>query len=119
MSDQLSDNERITRWMGHKKNSDGLYYIPEMSLGRNSSLFREDQILYDASWDWLMPVVQNIHRLWYENVDQYNTVPKHQRDWDNNGSRVIMLSITVSIQIAYKEVVEFIKWHESQETNKV
>lgn len=69
---------------------------------------------YDYDWNWLMPVIEKICNLWRENIDQHNTPPKDQREADMRFSKVGMLSIDCGIEAAYINVVEFIKWHNSQ-----
>lgn len=77
--------------------------------------FREDEggsdeLLFDKSWDWLMPVVEKIHKL---NDDSGNElIAKY--DEVNHDVDIFRLSIAAPKSIVYKGVVEFIKWYKQQ-----
>jgi hypothetical protein len=64
---------------------------------------------YDTSWDWLIPVIQKIDSMY--NMDQTSILE------DAIYSKVLTLSITVKIEDAYSEVVDFIKWYNQQSKN--
>lgn len=96
MEKQMTDNDLIADFIGDERQKFDWNY------------------LYDTSWDCLMPAIEKICKLWRENVDQYNTPPPEQREWDRQGSKVGMLSIDCGIKAAHIVVVGFIKWHNKQ-----
>lgn len=58
---------------------------------------------FDTSWDWLMPVIKKIGGMWSPDYSQRSMLIHHLLD----------LQLDVDIDVAYNEVVEFIKWHNS------
>lgn len=61
------DNELVAQYMGHNKNSDGIYSIPEhghpVKIGDTLHWvqeFRPNQLKYNSSFEWLMPVLDRI-----------------------------------------------------------
>lgn len=105
-----TENAIIAEFMGHHKDAVGLYLIPEMASGRHSQLFREDQVLYSISWDWLMPVVEKIAKMHSEKF-HYDPVEiaKGVFPEDNNYIDVICLPVSTPISQVHKAVVDFIK----------
>ena len=78
--------------MGIKQylDDDGEYYLPE-------------ELQYDKSWDWLMPVVEEIDHLEYESerLDKIEIAIK-----------------TRQINAVHNAVVEFIKWYNYEKLTK-
>ena len=58
---------------------------------------------YKYSWDWLMPVVENIQKLYEECMDYNNQMP------EDYYYKVLDKGISTPREIIYKAVVEFIK----------
>ena len=81
-----------------------------------------DYILkYHTSWDWLMPVVENIRGIENGDGGRYTFNWKDYKVWfskwqDGSGiiSECCMISGTTPIQAIYESVVEFIKWYNAQ-----
>lgn len=107
-----SDNELIAEFMGFK------YYA---DYGHHRDVYYEEAVIdpadpdfvqtphWNDSWDWLMPVVEKIHKLW----EQYPIV-----DWQNDKemfhfTEVVAIPVSEKIEVVYKAVVEFIKWYNS------
>lgn len=61
-----------------------------------------DELKYDSSWDWIMPVV--------EKIDKVCGIDLHE--WDNSVNEAL---ITKNINIVYREVIAFIKWYNETE----
>lgn len=145
MSDQLSDNERIARWMGFKfheiadidySDCGGIYTrkdvyskveIPMDKYYDADQFYIRDEdwapeigdviygtLKYDTSWEWLMPVVQKIERI----KGVHCVISEVGCDIYFFGNGIYAREET-KIKTVYKAVLEFIEWHESQETNKV
>lgn len=63
--------------------------------------FDLDEMLFDTSWDWLIPVVEKMTRLAVE----YNG--EGERLFLNVGKRLLKLDLLAT----YSNVVEFVKWY--------
>lgn len=75
--------------------------------------FIED-LKFNTSWDWLMPVVEKIESLGYSydriNADVFINTQEGENVIPNPMDRNIM----TMLQKTYKAVVEFIKWYNKQ-----
>ena len=85
----MNDNKLIAEFMN----------VPKFKKARSNKL------LYDTSWDWLMPVVEKIEGLgyWVNRNDGDVTI--------SNKSDIVVITPMSSggIDMMYKAVVEFIK----------
>ena len=69
----------------------------------------ENEMRYDTSWDWLMPVVQKIENLGYELIIAESRC-KINHNTDHSIEEAINIDIIGSkIEATYQAVVEFIK----------
>jgi len=112
----MSDNEivegnlLIAKFMdGNRSKVDGKgkwMRFPEPTHGHYS--FRYNNLQYDQSWDWLMPVIQKIKQLQWDSVKNY--------DLGFEADLVLRLEIWTPIEQVWKAVIDFIKWHNSQPT---
>lgn len=103
-----TDNELIAEFMGLKKVrttpvilSDGKGTLSESPVYRIG--FKEllpHQLQYHTSWDWLMSVV--------EKIAEYRIAYPKETGW------VCDCKIVVMQKYLYREVVNFIKWYNSQ-----
>lgn len=77
--------------------------------------FRSEQMRFNESWDWLMPVVEKIADL-HNAKFEYDVDKIAKGDWpkDNDYMEVIALPLATPIKEAYEKVVEFIKWYNEQ-----
>ncbi len=101
----MDDNELIADFMdiAHPKEHYGRHrfnicggFVPASSLK------------YHESWDWLMPVVQKIDQC-------YSLVGGLTNDYIREYEKVEgMLTNEYDITQTYRAVVDFIKWHNSQ-----
>lgn len=111
----MSDNELIAEFMGGQRSQRGqdtvFYFTPDF---RGSGFWHIDYIPFDRSWDWLMPVVEKITKMHIEKF-HYDPTQIAQGNWppDNEYMEVIALSLATPIAEAYKAIVEFIKWYNS------
>ncbi|NHZ85826.1 MAG: hypothetical protein GWP19_08090 [Planctomycetia bacterium] len=94
MDQQTRDNKLIAEFMEYEK--EGAEYRCELQDGDDVRATPDD-MLFDFSWDWLIPVVDKINRL----------VDKHNYGY-GIGIRYNQ------IKKAYKAVVKFIKWYKEK-----
>lgn len=111
-----TDNELIAEFMGYYfqqdrfTRPDGQYTHKEDGHG----LFVEE-MKYDTSWDWLMPVVIKCHEVGDAKEREFPEAknlddPTGWKAW--NYRRV---GLSTNIEQVYKNVILFIKWYNSQE----
>lgn len=68
-----------------------------------------DSFKYHSSWDWLMPVVGKINKLFDEESDNWLG-----KCLDDDFPKIIELRITESIKSVYVHVIQFIQWYNTQ-----
>jgi hypothetical protein len=105
-----TDNELIAEFMGLPLTKDEVKFTG----GTQKVPFQKWK--YDASWDWLMPVVEKIETLEHTVLigQQYCEI-KHQNYRTKHGKA----SAKTKIQAVFKAVVEFIKWHKNMPTSEI
>jgi len=92
----MKDNKIIAEFMGLPKEKVGLKQ--EVIYGLNQDdWYTSDNLNYHLSWDWLMPVANEI----IKSRDEQNA------DWDLTDLKYALQ--TTNIELVYKAVVEFIK----------
>ena len=94
----INNNKLIAEFMGvikYSEQHDGMYCVETMELDDFPILFKDGS--YDSSWDWLMPVANEI----IKSRDEQNA------DWDLTDLKYALQ--TTNIELVYKAVVEFIK----------
>ena len=102
-----TDNELITEFMGWETSTGNslantpllVYHNPEIV----DRVFSASELRFHSSWDWLMPVVKKISRL-------YDQEPEHLDEYE----AVIRIPIIETMENIYKAVVEFIKWYNTK-----
>jgi len=116
-----SDNELIAEFMGYeyRPSNEGLRPFGWVKIGSKNYLennFGPNNIIlcrvtkhmmFDSSWDWLMPVVEKIETI----------APTDVKEINNEGLAIFELGLMTPIEELYKAVVEFIKWYNSKETS--
>lgn len=126
----MSDNELIADFMGVVE-TEGFYdsygvqtphyytvfrnYRTRSYTGKGESLSEFfGAAKYHESWDWLMPVIEQISDLHSEKFE-YDVDKIATGDWpdDMEYIDVITLPIATPIKEVYQKVVEFIKWYNS------
>ena len=89
----MKDNKIIAEFMGFTKDSKDLYLIDDYSL-RGEDEYQAtyvSEMKFHTSWDWLMPVIEEIDHIQYESIDSIENA-----------------LATRSIKDTHKAVVEFI-----------
>lgn len=112
----FTDNELIAEFMGLEKcDPDLTYNLEHWRVASDDHTLRTafvaygHQLKYHTSWDWLMPVVQKIDRMFVGSVDNEDL-----QDISHQVMCVTRHDISTSIHTIYRDVVEFIKWYNSQ-----
>jgi len=112
-----TENELIAEFMGevitgvtaNYNQPVEVYVLPKKPMGRKTG--RAIKVGYDTSWDWLIPVVEKIEKLYAQNVDQFNKPLGCQKEAEVEYRNVLDQPIYVGIQQLHFLVVKFIKWH--------
>lgn len=89
----------------------------EVSFNKNCSV---NELQYHTSWDWLMPVVEKIESIIFDENNSFNVTigsSIYCVIQDSNGECYDMTydGEESKLAVVYKAVVEFIKWYN---TNK-
>ncbi len=71
----------------------------------------DEEIHYNTSWDWLMPVVEKIESLGYGVTIGMGIYCVIQDDWKESGIEIHKLTDNNKLLCTYEAVVEFIKWY--------
>ena len=131
MSEQeiIEGNRLIAEWLGYEIDplaeedepiryyvddhiecvADGIDYWETFEEDWTSWLYPE-QMKFHSSWDWLMPVIDKIE------AEYYNS---HMSEWVYDKCLGVDFCILrYSLQEAYKQVIEFIKWYTSCQKEK-
>ena len=87
----MKDNKLIAEFM-ELEVEDGLYYYTTLMDD-----YKTDTLYFDSSWDWLMPVANEI----IKSREEQNA------DWDLTDLKYALC--TTNIEWVYKAVVKFIK----------
>lgn len=91
----------------------GLNCPPKNGIG----YYSVDELDYNSSWDWLMPVVEKIEslRYWVEIRGTYIGIGirGHEETIINRSFSSIR---TKNIEALYRVIVEFINWYNTQPT---
>ena|SRR6185436_10170478 len=111
-----TENELIAEFVGFEiiqaEKSFPLYLNPH-----TNSWVTKNDLRFNSSWDWLMPVI--------ERIDSLMPPIKMPQDLNalkegNHGSEkfmdVIAVPLNTPITEVYKSVVEFIKWYNTQKS---
>ena len=91
-----NSNKLIAEFMGFTQEKNIGWYDNDMLMSQNVYDSQDgncfDELLFHTSWDWLMPVVQNI-----------------EQDCEGVPQEMLNISLYSDINEVYKAVVEFIK----------
>ena len=72
----MKENKLIAEFMGFTYEKNIGWYDNDMLMSQNVYDNQDgncfDELLFDKSWDWLMPVVEK-SRIWLRNVTVYNS----------------------------------------------
>lgn len=108
------DNKLIADFMGFEYNmtdsfGNNNYRIPEVYRERfHCSYF--DNLHFDMSWDWLMPVVEKIESL-HHTVGIHDTMCEILTERNLCEVLIKVNEDWTKIKVVYTAVVEFIKWY--------
>ena len=118
----MKDNKLIAEFMGFPQQSDAVddrttaYYIGDVIKATNENnqnednVFHPDDMMFDSSWDWLMPVVEKIEMLGYTFEKNYQPIDKDWQCLIVKGLDILYQEFDKSsIKSAHYVVVEFIK----------
>jgi len=94
----MKDNKIIAEFMGVPQGKHTHFMVEPFALESYADV---DDLKYDASWDWLIPVVQ-----------ECLTKGEDEDEWDAIYNAVG----TIDIEDIYQAVVEFIKTYNNQDT---
>lgn len=110
------NNKLIVEFMGASPNNGGEYDITSVTPDRYSvnpflpKLCFISEMQFHVSWDWLMPVVEKIESVGGDVAIYFKTTCIRHTYLANELSH----ESKSKIEAAYKAVVEFIKWYNSQ-----
>lgn len=117
----MTDNELIAEFMGGKYDemSHSWTGLPKKHGGYSTPVnwaWDSNDILYDTSWDWLMPVVEKINNTMHPTLNERIDVIIYRRTCHINDMQQIIIETTGKdmLECTYKAVVQFIKWHKQQ-----
>lgn len=116
-------NILIAEFMGFQKTNIGWYDFEESLNLPNTIDNTFDNLLFDKSWDWLMPVVDrieglkivvDIHRHWGTMVEDEVEEMYFCTMQIKEGHTIDIAWEDNKIDAVYKAVVEFIKWYNNK-----
>lgn len=96
----MTDNELIAEFMGTRISlvNPGRFYVDHITTVWP---FTPNELQYNKSWDWLMPVVEKIFKM---------DVVVKKRD-KSAQIKITLIKGEISIATVHNAVVEFIKWY--------
>ena len=128
-------NKLIAEFMGHSL-SGGIWYMPDYShyayKGTHSfkiDCFKTEQLSYNSSWDWLMPVVERIETISIYQAEQYGSFPVSFAFLKVLNNYVVIVSCAalkfnqikmenaIRLTATHEAVIEFIKWYNKNKTS--
>jgi len=126
MNDIKINNNLIAQFMDfesvegkpHKLNAPKNYEYLCDSTYKGKYIVDFEHLNFNASWDWLMPVVEKIKDFLSKAEHVYNIAPEEQtfdfQLYKESGLHISHLTIFASRGTVYDAVVEFIKWYNKQ-----
>lgn len=126
------DNNKIATFMGLEPDYMDSYLIVYKRGGYNNEIWRQNELKYHRSWDWLMPVIEKIKSLrpklpnfnvvdWFE-VHMYGQTCIIKSGLRNSEKEIISPyfyeGIThgkTDILTVYDAVLTFINWYKEKE----
>jgi hypothetical protein len=97
---EKTNNELIAEFLGWK-------YNENLKCWENDrSAFTKHSLLFNLSWDWLVPVLEKIKSMEHDEIFM-STNPEREIQF----ASVIGLPIFTPLSIVYLRTVEFIKWY--------
>jgi len=112
----------IAEFMGFKRGSIHAQYGQTYNHPERMGVIWIDQMKYNEKWDWLMPAVEKIGKLYEKafpsNEDFIKKIMDHEDPIDKEYIDVISTSIYTPIQEVFEEVVKFIKWYNETQSGR-
>ncbi len=123
------NNELIAKFRGYKLcdigDGNSPYYNHNDKYIKPSAVIRLDKgevLQFDSSWEWLMPVVEQIQRITYVSVyttktayGEFSIEISHETSgypFSKNNKRIFIKDSSLTQrESVYKAVVEFIEWY--------
>jgi hypothetical protein len=111
----LEGNKLIAEFMGgayNKQNDDFMFVLGNCPTKHASCIWDSILLQYDASWEWLMPVVEKIGALPNINVNisSFDGCNIYDDDYKNTAKGMRIFAKGDLIKSVWLAVVEFIKW---------
>ena len=102
----IENNILIAKFLGfdlQRYEDDGVVEGYKLPYEQMKSTFSEDELKFNTSWDWLMPVVSKCY--------EYGELDNTQRE-----QIIASLSGIIDIEDTHNAVVDFIKWYNIKKT---
>jgi hypothetical protein len=111
-----TDNELIAEFMGGRREESkimqgGCFYFFDQWPERVFDLSDDNGLAYHKSWDWLMPVVEKINKIYEGSI-----LEDREGQW--SFEKILNTRVNCELELLHKAVVEFIKWYRTQNTNE-
>jgi len=107
--ENTENNKLIAEFMELTPNMESIFDIgTKQWLDNKGNYFTDDELLYNTSWDWLIPVVEKIENDLKEdkNFEFYN-----KYILEAGKERMDFLVFRSSKEELHEAIVEFIKWY--------
>lgn len=85
-------------------------------VNNKAHLYREDEMQFHTSWDWLMPVVEKIEKFGYaSSIEGGDSDEGYLCDFIdiNNMECSCASNYTSKIEAVWRSVIQFIEWYNS------
>lgn len=118
----LEGNNLIAEFMGYKvretgdTTSDSRFGVGTWFLYTKDGV-TSDNVFFNSSWDWLMPVVEKIEKLGYhtricfDDFGSWMQIHYGLSVADTDETKAVNMNGKTKIENTFKSVVEFIKWY--------
>jgi len=108
------NNKLIAEFMGIESFKDSLASLNDGKINISKDVY--EQAKYHTSWDWLMPVVEKIESIIFDENNSFNVTigsTIYCVIQDSNGECYDMTydGEKTKLLVVYKAIVEFIKWY--------
>jgi hypothetical protein len=112
MKTVIETNECISEFMGieiHRFSKSQQYYENGYNIG--------EELEYNTSWIWLMPVIDKIEKLGYGvtiGMGEYCVI---QNDWEEDLDEITSMSSNGKLLCTYNAVLQFIEWYNKKQND--
>jgi hypothetical protein len=115
----MKDNALIAEFMGEVvfESQEQMQAVPLEELKPYRYI---EQLQYNTSWDWLMPVVERISQIHRETFKyDFKEIAAGRWPKDDKYLDVIAAPSSTPISEAYSSVVEFIRWYNDEKAKQL